>query len=143
MEVSLKKLSILITAVVSIAFLGSFVLFQFQFIYKPTFYNATNITNYWLECEDCPPDFKPFFIYLTFGKVYNENILVKFPNNKFGMIRSASPEQPQTIGWCFCENNEIIDCYPFFQYLVKEGEGANYSHDMTSITCEQSPIPGY
>ena len=117
------------------------------FNYKPTYVqNQTKIQNqtifYLQECEDCPPEFKPKFLYMFFNKSIDQDIEIIIPDGQHAVIHSSSSKQPQTIGYCECEGNKIVRCNLFYQYRTTPGIVSNYTiADFSNVTCEERTIP--
>ena len=114
---------------------------------ETTIMNQTNINQTiinWQECEGCPPEFKPRFLYVTFNETIDQDVEIIIPNDQHVVIHSSSNKQPQTIGYCECNGSEIIGCNLFYQYRTEPNIKSNYTiSDFSNMSiCEENPIPG-
>jgi len=148
--ISKKVLKITILSILSLSIIGGITIFKIDFQYKPNIIqNQTNIQNQttliYQGCPNCPPEFKPLFLYMTFGDKIDQDVEVIIPDGQHAVIHSSSTKQPQTIGYCECNGTKISKCNLFLQYITKSNIESNYTIvDYSNKTeCIQESIPGY
>lgn len=151
----LIKFLILVVISISISLVSINVIFPDFTIYilPKTLINQTQNTQiqnvvgdvYIGECKECPitsQQYIPKYLYLRSNILVDQNINFIAPDGQLGVIRSVSPKQTQTIGYCYCDGNKIAECNLFYQFRTQQEIESNYSTlDFRNQTCEERPIP--